>query len=349
MVLFHCNTMNIIQKYYCFNLVHILLILWKIDISNVVEFINENQYISGKTMNTLVKPEWLRIKVPSGNNHLNTIERIKTKALCTVCVEALCPNQLECFHKGTATFMLLGPGCTRRCSFCAVDKHHVAQPDPMEPDLIADAVCELGTQYCVLTMVTRDDLDDGGASHLRNTVKAIRQRCPAILIELLISDLSGNWDALTSVLQMNPAVLNHNIETVKRLYALVRPQALYSRSLSLLEKISLISPTTITKSGMMLGLGESRTEVIETMDDLRKCGCQILTIGQYLAPSEKHHPVIRYIHPDEFEDYRAEALRRGFIGVASGPFVRSSYKAEKLYNLSIAAKKITLANKQLLQ
>ena len=331
--------MNIVQKYGCFNLVHILLILWTVYISNIAEFIIENQSISGKGMNTLVKPEWLRIKVPSGNNHSKTIERIKKKALCTVCVEARCPNQLECFHKGTATFMLLGPGCTRRCTFCAVDKQHVAQPDPMEPDLIADAVCELGTQYCVLTMVTRDDLSDGGASHLRHTVKAIRRRRPAIRVELLISDLSGNWDALTSVLQMNPAVLNHNIETVKRLYALVRPQALYSRSLSLIEKISHVSPTTITKSGMMLGLGESRGEVFETMDDLRKSGCQILTIGQYLAPSEKHHPVIRYIHPDEFEDYRIEALRRGFIGVASGPFVRSSYQAEKLYIQSVALNK----------
>ena len=236
--------------------------------------------------------------------------------------------------------MLLGPGCTRRCTFCAVDKQHVAQPDPMEPDLIADAVCELGTQYCVLTMVTRDDLSDGGASHLRHTVKAIRRRRPAIRVELLISDLSGNWDALTSVLQMNPAVLNHNIETVKTaLRSGAAAGAIFTVTIADRENIPCFTNDYHQirhDAGAWANHGE---RFLKQWMIYESRGCQILTIGQYLAPSEKHHPVIRYIHPDEFEDYRIEALRRGFIGVASGPFVRSSYQAEKLYIQSVALKK----------
>ena len=232
--------------------------------------------------------------------------------------------------------MLLGPSCTRRCTFCAVDKRCVAPPDPREPDLIANATDKMGTQYCVLTMVTRDDLSDGGAFHIRNTVAAIRKRRPKIRMELLISDLAGNWDALKTILQTNPQVLNHNMETVKRLYPLVRPQAIYLRSLSLLENVSRIAPATVTKSGLMLGLGETRQEVLVTMDNLRAAGCQILTLGQYLAPSDRHQPVVRYVHPDEFEDYGLEALKRGFMGVASAPLVRSSYQAERLYDQTIA-------------
>ncbi len=288
-------------------------------------------------MNTLIKPEWLRIKIPSNKNTTEIIDKVQKKALCTVCVEAQCPNQMECFHSGTATFMLLGPACTRRCSFCAVDKQHIAPPNPVEPDLITDAVCKIGTRYCVLTMVTRDDLSDGGVAHIQKTVMSIRKQKPFIRFELLISDLAGNWNALTSVLQARPEVLNHNIETVKRLYPVVRPQAIYSRSLTLLRKVSQIAPSAFVKSGLMLGLGETRSEVIETLDDLREAGCQILTMGQYLAPSTKHHPVSRYVHLDEFDDYSKEALKRGFTAVASAPLVRSSYQAETLYNQTIAS------------
>jgi lipoic acid synthetase len=279
-------------------------------------------------MNT--KPKWLRIKMPPGVSVSQPIDKVKN-TLCTVCVEAQCPNLMECFSKGTATFMLLGPNCTRRCSFCAVDKESVAPPNPNEPDLIADAISQMDVQYCVLTMVTRDDLSDGGAFHIQKTVSAIRKRLPNIRLELLISDLSGNWDALKSVLQTGPEVLNHNMETINRLYPTVRPQASYARSLELLGKVSQIAPAVVTKSSLMLGLGENPQEVYKTMDDLLKVGCHILTLGQYLAPSKKHQPVVRYVHPDEFEDYRIEALKRGFFGVASAPLVRSSYKAEELY------------------
>lgn len=284
-------------------------------------------------MNT--KPKWLRIKMPPGISVSQPIDNVKN-TLCTVCVEAQCPNLMECFSKGTATFMLLGPNCTRRCSFCAVDKGSVAPPNPNEPELIADAISQMDVQYCVLTMVTRDDLSDGGAFHIQNTVSAIRKRLPNIRLELLISDLSGNWDALKLVLQTGPEVLNHNMETINRLYPTVRPQASYNRSLELLKKVSQFAPEVVTKSSLMLGLGESAQEVYKTMDDLLKVGCHILTLGQYLAPSNNHLPVVRYVHPDEFEDYRLEALKRGFLGVASAPLVRSSYKAGELYFRAVA-------------
>ncbi|WP_205749238.1 lipoyl synthase [Desulfopila sp. IMCC35008] len=278
----------------------------------------------------ITKPKWLRIKMPLEVPVSQSIDKMKN-TLCTVCVEAQCPNLTECFSKGTATFMLLGPNCSRRCSFCAVDKGRVSPLNPNEPDLIAEAISQMDVQYCVLTMVTRDDLSDGGACHIQNTVLAIRKRLPKIRLELLISDLSGNWDALKSVLQTAPQVLNHNIETINRLYPTVRPQASYTRSLELLRKVKELTPAVVTKSSLMLGLGESPQEVYETMDDLLMAGCNVLTMGQYLAPSKKHLPVVRYVHPDEFEGYRIEALKRGFMGVASAPLVRSSYKAEELY------------------
>ena len=271
--------------------------------------------------------------------------RLKKNALCTVCVEARCPNQLECFNNGTATFMLLGPGCTRSSTFCAVDKRHIAPPNPEEPEAFAEAIEQMELNYCVLTMVTRDDLTDGGAFHIQKVVSAIRKRLPAIRIELLISDLGGDQKALESVVETLPDVLNHNIETVKRLYPSIRPHALYSRSLAVLEKTARLAPHLVTKSGIMLGLGESREEVIETLIDLRKVGCQILTLGQYLAPSKEHHPVIRYVHPDEFEDYRREAYKMGFLGVASGPLVRSSYKAEKLYHHATTPDNLSMVSK----
>ena len=258
-------------------------------------------------------------------------ENIQEGSLCTVCVEAQCPNQMECFHNGTATFMLLGPACTRSCTFCAVDKKTVLAPDRKEPARIAAVISEMDITYCVLTMVTRDDLRDGGALHLYECVREIRKAKPDILIELLISDLGGNQRSLERILAARPDVLNHNIETIQRLYPEVRPQAQYTRSLSLIQKVSQNDPPVLTKSGMMLGLGETSEEVVETMYDLFEAGCKILTLGQYLSPSKKHYPVQRYAPPEEFDHYIEQAQKIGFAGVASAPLVRSSYQAEKLF------------------
>lgn len=280
------------------------------------------------------KPPWLRRRLPSAGHSASVISAIKNRSLHTVCEEAHCPNQMECYSIGTATFLLLGPGCTRRCTFCTVDKYHIHPPDPNEPKRIADALEQLNLNFCVLTMVTRDDLPDGGAEHIARTIEALRKVCPGIGIEVLISDLGGGRDGLRKVLESRPDVVNHNIETVPRLYPEVRPQADYRRSLKLLGRVSAYRPSMVTKSGLMLGLGETREELLKAMDDLREAKCHLLTLGQYLAPSDRHHPVIRYVPPDEFLEYKQEALSRGFLGVASAPFVRSSYEADKLYQLA---------------
>jgi lipoyl synthase len=278
-----------------------------------------------------IKPPWLRQRIGDPGSMSKVLSVIQENKLHTVCREALCPNQLECFTRGTATFLLLGPGCTRRCTFCAVDKSIVHPPDSNEPARTAQAVSRLGLKFCVLTMVTRDDLSDGGADHMVRTVAAIRQNCPGVKVELLISDLGGNWKALEKILYAWPEVFNHNIETAPRLYPSVRPQADYKRSLKLLALAARFVSPIVTKSGMMLGLGEGKEEVLQVMDDLREAGCHILTLSQYLAPSNRHHPVIRYIPPEEFSAYKEEALTRGFAGVASAPLVRSSYQAEQLF------------------
>jgi lipoic acid synthetase len=259
------------------------------------------------------------------------LSTVRENKLHTVCGEALCPNQMECFGRGTATFLLLGPGCTRRCTFCAVDKSTVHPPDLNEPVNTALAVARLGLKFCVLTMVTRDDLPDGGAGHIAQTVEALRRNCPGVGVELLISDLNGNWEALEKILVTLPEVLNHNLETVPRLYPTVRPQAGYQQSLKLLTLAARHVPPLVTKSGLMLGLGEKKEEILRVMDDLREAGCRILTLGQYLAPSNRHHPVIRYLPPEEFAAFEEEARSRGFAGVASAPLVRSSYQAEQLF------------------
>ena len=278
------------------------------------------------------KPSWLKRRIPASGRNATVVAAIKGRGLHTVCEEAHCPNQPECFSRGTATFLLLGPGCTRRCTFCAVDKSHIHPLDPGEPLRTAEAVAQMGLKFCVVTMVTRDDLPDGGAIHVAQTVEAIRKECPGIEIEVLISDLAGNWEALETVLAARPEVLNHNLETIPRLYPKVRPQADYRRSLELLARASTHVPPMVTKSGLMLGLGEKKEEVHQAMDDLLEAGCHLLTLGQYLAPSDKHHPIFRYVPPEEFADYEAEALARGFYGAASAPLVRSSYQAAQLYH-----------------
>lgn len=277
------------------------------------------------------KPKWLKRKLPSGPEYERMRKLIRNNSLTTVCQEAQCPNQFECFSKGTATFMILGERCTRNCGFCAVSHKPLGPPDPEEPVRVAEAVTSLSLKYAVITSVTRDDLPDGGASHFIQTIKEVHQQSPGTRIELLIPDLQGNWDALAEILNAGPDVLNHNLETVPRLYSRVRPEAIYERSLELLNKSKKISPKTPTKSGVMLGLGETVDELRATMVDLLKNGCDILTLGQYLQPSRSHLPVERFVSPKEFESLKKEAMKLGFKGVASSPTVRSSFEAGTLY------------------
>ena len=277
------------------------------------------------------KPEWLRRRFSFNSSVTEVSDLLVNLNINTVCQEAHCPNQLECFGNHTATFMILGDHCTRNCTFCAVTCGSPEPPDPDEPNRVAQAVSHLGLKYVVLTSVTRDDLPDGGAAHFAATIKAIRQIGHEIFVEVLIPDFQGSVQALAAVLVPAPAVLNHNLETVQRLYPAVRPQADYERSLQLLAEVKRLAPETVSKSGFMVGLGEKGEEVSTLMRDLRKVGCDLVTIGQYLRPSKDHHPVIEYISPNLFQAYKAEAQSLGFLGVASGPYVRSSYQAEKLY------------------
>lgn len=277
------------------------------------------------------KPKWLKRKLPSGPEYERMRKLIRNNSLTTVCQEAQCPNQFECFSKGTATFMILGERCTRNCGFCAVSHKPLGPPDPEEPVRVAEAVTSLSLKYAVITSVTRDDLPDGGASHFVQTIKEVHRQSPGTRIELLIPDLQGNWDALVQILNAGPDVLNHNLETVPRLYSRVRPEAIYERSLELLNQSKKISPKTPTKSGVMLGLGETVDELRATMVDLLKNGCDILTLGQYLQPSRSHLPVERFVSPKEFESLKKEAMELGFKGVASSPTVRSSFEAGTLY------------------
>jgi lipoic acid synthetase len=277
------------------------------------------------------KPKWLRRKLPNGPEYEQMKRLISQNSLSTVCQEAQCPNQFECFSKGTATFMILGERCTRNCRFCAVSHKPLTLPDPEEPARVAEAVASLNLKYAVITSVTRDDLEDGGASHFVKTLETVHKQSPNTHIEILIPDLQGNWKALETILDAGPDVLNHNLETVPRLYSRVRPEAVYTRSLELLQQAKKYRPDIPTKSGVMLGLGESREELLQTMKDLVAHGCDILTLGQYLQPSKDHLPIERFVPPEEFDSLKEEALLLGFRGVTSGPTVRSSYEAEELY------------------
>jgi lipoyl synthase len=250
--------------------------------------------------------------------------------LYTVCQEARCPNVAECFGQGTATFLILGPACTRGCRFCAVAHGRAAPPDPSEPSRVAQAAARLGLEHVVLTSVTRDDLPDGGAQHWAATIGAVRRRCPQAAIEALIPDLGGSLSALQTVLEAQPGVLNHNLETVPRLYATVRPGAGYERSLRLLARAKEACPGLLTKSGLMLGLGERTAEVLRVLADLRQVGCDLLTLGQYLQPTAAQLPVARYLSPEEFQEYRSRAEEMGFRAVAASPLVRSSHQAAAL-------------------
>jgi lipoyl synthase len=286
-------------------------------------------------------PEWIRTRPPRGELYPGVRDLLAELRLGTVCREARCPNLPECWSSGTATLMLLGTDCTRRCGFCAVTTHWPnGALDTSEPGRVAEAVRSWGLRYVVLTQVCRDDLPDGGASALAATVHAIRETAPATLVELLIGDLGGNADALSAVLVEPPDVLAHNLETVRSLSPKVRDRrAGYERSLELLQRArELGGPSLITKSSLMLGLGEADPEVAEALADLRGAGVDLLTLGQYLRPTSAHLPVARYVPPGEFEGWKAAAARAGFAGVEAGPLVRSSYHAEELYRRARSAR-----------
>lgn len=276
------------------------------------------------------KPEWLRVKFHGEKSRSDVEEMIKGLSLHTVCEEANCPNLGECFANKTATFMILGRNCTRNCTFCNVQKNTPQPVDNDEPQHVAEAVEKLQLKHVVITSVTRDDLVDNGAGHFVKVIQEIRNLGLHVAIEVLIPDFQGDYEALEMVVKAKPDILNHNIETVPRLYPEVRPMAVYQRSLELLRNVKIIDQNVLTKSGIMVGLGEEMSEVIDVFHDLRETGCDFLTIGQYLAPSKNHHPVIEYIHPDIFEEYKIQAVKAGFTQVASAPLVRSSYHADQM-------------------
>jgi lipoic acid synthetase len=273
-------------------------------------------------------PEWL--KVNYNKEAVSEVNEIMAKLkLNTVCNEANCPNLGECFKKHTATFMILGSNCTRHCRFCNVSHEHVDEVDPQEPQHLAEAVKELGLKHVVITSVTRDDLEDGGARHFANTIEAVRKVNSNTTIEVLIPDLKGDHNSIDIVIDANPDVINHNVETVKSLYSKVRPEADYDRSLNVIKYVKEKAPHIITKTGIMVGLGETDEEVYKVMDDSLNVGCDIFTVGQYLRPSDKHIEMKEYVTPEKFEEYKRVGQEKGFKYIASSPLVRSSYKAEE--------------------
>jgi lipoic acid synthetase len=277
------------------------------------------------------KPEWIRVKAGNSAGRFGEIKSmLREQKLHTVCEEAACPNIGECFGRGTATFMILGDICTRRCPFCDVGHGKPLPPDAEEPAKLAESVANLKLRYVVITSVDRDDLRDGGAQHFVDVIRAVREKSPTTTIETLVPDFRGRMDVAVEVLgQSLPDVLNHNMETVPRLYKQARPGADYQHSLDFMKAFKAKYPTVPTKSGLMVGLGETDEEILEVLRDLRAHGVEMLTIGQYLAPSGHHLPVSRYVHPDVFKMYEAEAKKMGFTGAACGPMVRSSYWADQ--------------------
>ncbi len=275
------------------------------------------------------KPAWLKVRAPGSPSYLRLKELMRGLNLHTVCEEAQCPNIGECWHHGTATFMILGDVCTRACAYCAVAHGRPDPLDPLEPTRVADAIRTLALSYVVITSVDRDDLPDGGASIFAATIRETRARLPECRIEVLIPDFQGDERSLHTVLDAAPDILNHNTETVPRLYKMARSGGRYARTLELLDRSRRYRPDIPTKTGLMVGLGEERAEILGVLEDLREVGCGILTIGQYLRPSIDHAAIVRYYHPDEFADLKAVALDLGFVHVESGPLVRSSYHAHE--------------------
>lgn len=273
------------------------------------------------------KPEWLKIKLPRGFKASQVVEMLNERHIHTICSSGMCPNRAECWGNGTATFMLCGAVCTRNCRFCNVTGGKPGPLDPQEIEDIVRSVKELKLKHVVITSVTRDDLPDGGAHHWAAMIRRLHEECPGVTMEVLIPDMQGRTDLLDIILDEHPDVISHNLETVRRLTPEVRRVATYDRSLQVLKYLA--DKGANTKSGIMLGLGETEEEVLQAMDDLRAVGCRIMTIGQYLQPSKLHYPVQDYIHPDKFEEYRLKGIEKGFAHIESAPMVRSSYHAEK--------------------
>jgi lipoic acid synthetase len=275
------------------------------------------------------RPEWLKVRFPQGHNYNELKGLMRGLNLHTICEEALCPNIGECWNNRTATFLILGDVCTRNCGFCAVTTGRPTGLDLEEPERLARAVQQIGLKHIVITSVTRDDLPDGGSAIYAETIRRLRGYSPELTIEVLIPDFMGNWDALRTVMDARPDILNHNIETVPRLYRRVRPKAIYPQSLELLRRARALAPDIVTKSGLMVGLGETRQELSQTFADLRAHHVDVLTVGQYMRPTMQHLPIERYVAPEEFASYKQEALALGFRHVESGPLVRSSYHAHE--------------------
>lgn len=276
-----------------------------------------------------MRPPWLKVRFPTGPQYRRLETLMREQSLHTVCEEAHCPNIGDCWSRGTATFMILGDTCTRSCGFCAVKTGRPGALDRGEPRRVALAIQQMELRHAVITSVDRDELELGGADIFADTIKWTRRLSPDTTIEVLIPDFKGNWAALAMVMEAHPEILNHNVETVPRLYRRVRPQAVYQRSLELLERAKQMDSGALTKSGVMVGLGETREELLGVFRDMREHGVEILTVGQYLRPSEQHLPIERYWHPDEFADLKERAVEMGFAHVECGPLVRSSYHAEE--------------------
>jgi len=292
------------------------------------------------------KPDWIRVKAPTSPEYAETRRIVRERGLVTVCEEAACPNIGECWKKKHATMMILGAVCTRACSFCNVATGMPDKLDPHEPEKVADAAALMGLQHVVITSVDRDDLPDGGAGHFARVIRAIRARCPGTTIEVLTPDFLRKEGALETVVEARPDVFNHNLETVPRLYPTIRPGARYFHSLRLLQRVKEIDPTIFTKSGLMVGLGEGRLEIMQVMDDQRSADVDFLTIGQYLQPSPKHAAIDRFVTPDEFREYATIATSKGFLLVASSPLTRSSYHADRDFEALRAARAAKLAAAQ---
>ncbi|MFN7191380.1 MAG: lipoyl synthase [Rhodospirillales bacterium] len=289
------------------------------------------------------KPEWIRVKAPTSPEYAETKRIVRERGLVTVCEEAACPNIGECWKKKHATMMILGAVCTRACSFCNVATGMPDKLDPHEPEKVADAAAAMGLQHVVITSVDRDDLDDGGAEHFARVIRALRERCPGTTIEVLTPDFLRKEGALEIVVAAKPDVFNHNLETVPRLYPTIRPGARYFHSLRLLQRVKELDPTLFTKSGLMVGLGENRLEIMQVMDDMRSADIDFLTIGQYLQPTPKHAALDRFVTPAEFDEYAATAKAKGFLLVASSPLTRSSYHADRDFAALRAAREAKLA------
>jgi len=277
-------------------------------------------------------PDWLKVKIPGGESYVTMKSLLRKSKLHTICEEAKCPNIAECFNNGTAVFLILGDICTRNCRYCYVKHGKPSDLNPDEPKDVAESIKKLGLKYVVVTSVTRDDLSDGGASVFAETVKEIRTLNPDIKVEVLIPDFKANIDSLKKVLDSKPDVINHNIEVVEELFPSIRPEGDYSRSLFVLKSLKEINEDIFTKSGFMIGLGESWSQILDTMKDLRSAGVDFLTVGQYLQPSKNHASIVKYYTPDEFNEIKKIGKTLGFKHVESGPLVRSSYHAESVFN-----------------